>query len=113
MDTILCKFRGMLVLMEVTVNEQDKQGTCPDCGDNNFHRRNGWVECDCGFAVDESAYDKLIAKRKLIMINFKEKEEKYQQILLIKSILKDFRAYDIIRQAQIDLMYPPSDDLPF
>ena len=39
------------------------------------------------------------------MINFKKEEERYQQILLIKSVLKDFRAYDVIRQAQIDLMY--------
>ena len=39
------------------------------------------------------------------MIDFKKEEEKYQQIQLIKSVLADFRAYDVIRQAQIDLMY--------
>ena len=55
--TIVCKFRGMLVLMEVTLN---KKGKCPDCGDDNFTERNGWIECDCGFAFNKSSYDKLI-----------------------------------------------------
>ena len=39
------------------------------------------------------------------MIDFKKEEENYQQIQLIKSALMDFRAYDIIRQAHIDIMY--------
>jgi len=39
------------------------------------------------------------------MIDFKKEEEIYQQVLLIKSVLKDFRAYDVVRQGQIDLMW--------
>jgi hypothetical protein len=39
------------------------------------------------------------------MIDFKKEEETYQQIQLIKSVLADFRAYNVIRQAQIDIMY--------
>lgn len=39
------------------------------------------------------------------MFNFKKEEERYQQIQYIKSVLADFRTYDIVRQAQIDLMY--------
>ena len=61
MNTILCKFRGMLVLMEVI---KDKNGKCPDCGDDNFHIHNGWVECDCGFSFNKSSYDKLIDTKK-------------------------------------------------
>ena len=58
-NTLLCKFRGMLVLMEVV---KGKNGKCPDCGDNSFTKRNGWIECDCGFALNESSYNKLIEK---------------------------------------------------
>ena len=63
MNTLLCKFRGMLVLMEVKVTK-GKNGKCPDCGDNNFTKRNGWIECDCGFAFNESSYVKLIENNK-------------------------------------------------
>ena len=46
--------------MEVT---KGKDGKCPDCGDNNFIERNGWVECDCGFAFNKSSYDKLMKNK--------------------------------------------------
>jgi len=39
------------------------------------------------------------------MIDFKKEEKRFYQIQLIKSALADFRAYDVIRQAHIDLMY--------
>ena len=57
MNTVLCKLRGMLVLMEAKKNEN---GKCPDCGSTNFTERNGWIECDCGFSVDKSSYEKLM-----------------------------------------------------
>ena len=55
-DTILCKFRGMLVLMEVT---KGKEGRCPDCGNTKFTERNGWIECDCGFAINKTNYKEI------------------------------------------------------
>lgn len=53
MKTALCKFRNMLVLMEVTPAKNNK-GQCPDCGATEFRDApHGWVECanECGFAI--------------------------------------------------------------
>ena len=49
--TALCKWRGALVLMEITTSPQ---GKCPDCGANEFREYQGWLECNCGFAVLKS-----------------------------------------------------------
>jgi hypothetical protein len=46
----LCKFRGMLVLAEVSVRVDKSAGSCPECGGKEFRERDGWTECDCGFA---------------------------------------------------------------
>ena len=53
MKTALCKFRNMLVLMEV-VPAHNGKGRCPDCGSTEFRDDpHGWVECanECGFAI--------------------------------------------------------------
>ncbi len=39
------------------------------------------------------------------MIDFKKEEAKYNQILAIKKALAEHQAYNVIRQAHIDLMY--------
>lgn len=54
---VLCKYRGMLVIMQVSKNAN---GRCPECGATEFHEHGGWVECDCGFAVDKTSYEKVI-----------------------------------------------------
>ena len=50
MNTILCKWRGALVLMEVSKCKDGNTGKCPDCGNTKFTKIDGWAECDCGFA---------------------------------------------------------------
>lgn len=47
----LCKYRGCLVIAEVTRNPCG-EGKCPQCGNSRFREYNGWTECDneCGFA---------------------------------------------------------------
>lgn len=56
---VLCKFRGMLVIAEVTKRE-DREGSCPECGSKEFRERYGWLECDCGFAYLKSHIEELI-----------------------------------------------------
>lgn len=55
--TALCKYKGMLVTMEVSNN---KEGKCPECGATEFHEHGGWVECDCGFAINKKTYEEII-----------------------------------------------------
>jgi hypothetical protein len=54
----LCKFRGMLVLVEIAPCSPEQTGRCPDCGGTVFRDHAGWAECDnptgCGFAVLQS-----------------------------------------------------------
>ena len=58
MNTALCKFRGMLVLMVTAPAAPGMSGRCPECGSTEFVNGDGWAtgwtECagpDCGFAV--------------------------------------------------------------
>jgi hypothetical protein len=54
---LLCKFRGMLVLMEAKHNPEG--GRCPDCGGTTFREHAGWTECyECDFAVLTSHIEK-------------------------------------------------------
>lgn len=55
----LCKYRGMLVIAEFAQCEDGVDGRCPECGATSFNRVGGWVECDCGFAINESDYDRM------------------------------------------------------
>ena len=50
MLTALCKFRGMLVIAEIVIRKDGVRGACPECSGTEFRERNGWTECDCGFA---------------------------------------------------------------
>ena len=59
--TALCKFRGMLVMAVFSKCEDGKHGSCPECGSAEFSTHAGWVECDCGFAIDEAAYNRILA----------------------------------------------------
>lgn len=54
----LCKFRGMLVLMET---KPAVEGSCPDCGSKTFDEPyQGWINCShCDFAVLESHVQKI------------------------------------------------------
>ena len=54
----LCKYRGMLVIAEFSKCAKGQSGRCPECGATEFHEYAGWVECDCGFAINKSDYDK-------------------------------------------------------
>lgn len=47
---VLCKYRGMLAIAGVSVRTDCQAGRCPECGATSFSERNGWSECDCGFA---------------------------------------------------------------
>lgn len=60
MSNILCKYNGMLVIMKVTKCKDFQTRKCPECGAIEFHKQGGWVECDCSFAVDEKAYNKIM-----------------------------------------------------
>lgn len=53
----LCKFRGMLVIAEVSINPGG--GSCPECGSTDFFERHGWLECDCGFAYLKSDVERI------------------------------------------------------
>ena len=58
----LCKFRGLLVIAEFSKSNGHGEGRCPECGNSEFYTRYGWVECGCGFAINESDYNKIIGK---------------------------------------------------
>ena len=60
MSNTLCKYKGMLVIMEVTKCKNSHVGKCPECGATDFYKRKSWIECDCGFAVDKKAYNKIM-----------------------------------------------------
>lgn len=61
MNKILCKFRGMLVLLDCTINSNNKELKCPDCGSSDFNKYHGWIECNtCDFAFLESTYNELV-----------------------------------------------------
>ena len=60
MPRALCKFRGMLVVAEVSVRT-DGPGRCPECGSSTFRENAGWTECDCGFAYLSSDVERLTA----------------------------------------------------
>ena len=61
MKSMLCKFRGMLVIMEVSELADGAETQCPDCGGKQFTENNGWIECDnCSFAVDKKSYEKFL-----------------------------------------------------
>jgi hypothetical protein len=62
MSEALCKFRGMLVIMKVSQCEGEGVGSCPECGATKFHTINGWVECDCGFAINKPDYERITGK---------------------------------------------------
>ena len=55
----LCKFRGMLVIAEISVRTDGEPGRCPECGSTEFSEHNGWTECDCGFAYLSSDLERL------------------------------------------------------
>lgn len=59
MITALCKFRGMLVIAEITLRTDGEKGHCPECGATEFYERHGWTECECGFAYLTSHIEKL------------------------------------------------------
>lgn len=47
---VLCKYKGMLVIAEVSLRTDGEHGHCPECNATSFYERYGWTECDCGFA---------------------------------------------------------------
>jgi hypothetical protein len=57
----LCKYRGMLVVAEVSVRTDGQPGRCPECGSSVFVENAGWTECDCGFAYLSSDVERLTA----------------------------------------------------
>ena len=59
MPRALCKFRGMLVVAEVSVRTDGQPGRCPECGGSTFRENAGWTECDCGFAYLSSDVKRL------------------------------------------------------
>lgn len=61
MPRALCKFRGMLVVAEVSVKTDGQPGRCPECGATAFRANAGWIECDCGFAYLASDVERLKA----------------------------------------------------
>lgn len=61
MPRALCKFRGMLVVAEVSVRTDGQPGRCPACGSTSFRESAGWTECDCGFAYLSSDLERLAA----------------------------------------------------
>ena len=61
MPRALCKFRGMLVVAEVSVRTDGQPGRCPQCGSASFSEDAGWTECDCGFAYLSSDLERLKA----------------------------------------------------
>lgn len=50
MPQALCKFRGMLVIAEVSIRKDGQHCSCPECNSTSFTENFGWTECDCGFA---------------------------------------------------------------
>jgi hypothetical protein len=58
----LCKFRGMLVVAEVSVRPDLTPGRCPECGSEQFTERYGWTECGCGFAYSTNDIQKLLGR---------------------------------------------------
>jgi hypothetical protein len=61
MKTIaLCKWRGALIIAEFSRCKEGTTGHCPECGAAEFHNHAGWVECDCGFAITKTDYDRII-----------------------------------------------------
>ena len=56
----LCKYRGMLVVAEVTIREDGTTGQCPECRATTFTENGDWTECDCGFAYLTSDIKRLI-----------------------------------------------------
>lgn len=57
---LLAKFRGMLVVMEVTIGKDKEPLTCKDCGSKKFMTLSGWITCrECGFAILETDYNRI------------------------------------------------------
>ena len=56
----LCKLRGMLVRMEVSKGTSESR--CPECGAKEFTRSAGWISCECGFAISEGSYDRVLSE---------------------------------------------------
>lgn len=56
---VLCKFRGMLVIAEVSVRTDGEPGHCPECNATSFYEHCGWTECDCGFAYLTAHLEKI------------------------------------------------------
>lgn len=52
---LLCKWRGVLVLMRARPRTDGQNGHCPECGCRDFRQAPyGWIECcgeGCGFAA--------------------------------------------------------------
>lgn len=59
----LCKYRGMLVIASFTKCSEGQHNRCPECGDNMFNDINGWIECDCGFAILKTDYDRIVNEK--------------------------------------------------
>lgn len=59
LNKALCKYRGLLVVAEVSVRTDGTNGSCPDCGNKEFHEHAGWAECDCGFAYLMADLDRI------------------------------------------------------
>jgi hypothetical protein len=55
----LCKFRGCLVIAEVSSNPDG--GRCPECGASQVQEYYGWMECvgECGFAINKADWDRI------------------------------------------------------
>jgi len=50
----LCKFRGMLVIMECEIHDKDEnyEGRCPNCYNTKFIKDGKWTMCnECGFSA--------------------------------------------------------------
>lgn len=56
----LCKFRGMLVIMEYPFQTA---GTCLDCGGKTLTQHDCWYYCDCGFAVSDTDHNRIIKQQ--------------------------------------------------
>jgi hypothetical protein len=56
----LCKIEGMLVIAEFSKCAPGSHGKCPTCGSTEFRKIHGWIECECGFAILEEAYDSIM-----------------------------------------------------
>lgn len=57
-NSILCKWRGALVLIEISKLPSGQSGQCFDCGEKEFkYGPHDWLECqNCSFALCGSHY---------------------------------------------------------